>query len=69
MASISQAAAGRSCRQASPRRLGTAPAIGLRRGDGFFNQPWAIAMAPSNFGSFSNDLSCLEKSGWNARTT
>jgi hypothetical protein len=28
----------------------------IRPGDTHINQPWAIAMAPSNFGSFSNDL-------------
>jgi uncharacterized protein (TIGR03118 family) len=28
----------------------------IRPGDAHINQPWAIAMAPSNFGSFSNDL-------------
>jgi uncharacterized protein (TIGR03118 family) len=28
----------------------------IRPGDTDINQPWAIAMAPSNFGSFSNDL-------------
>ncbi len=28
----------------------------IRPGDTHINQPWAIALAPSNFGSFSNDL-------------
>jgi uncharacterized protein (TIGR03118 family) len=28
----------------------------IRPGDTHINQPWAIAMAPTNFGSFSNDL-------------
>ncbi len=28
----------------------------IRPGDTHINQPWAIAMAPSDFGSFSNDL-------------
>ena len=28
----------------------------IRPGDTHINQPWAVAMAPSNFGSFSNDL-------------
>jgi hypothetical protein len=28
----------------------------IRPGDIHINQPWATAMAPSNFGSFSNDL-------------
>jgi hypothetical protein len=34
-------------------RRGCAPA---RPGDTHINQPWAVALAPSNFGSFSNDL-------------
>jgi uncharacterized protein (TIGR03118 family) len=28
----------------------------IRPGDTHINQPWAVALAPSNFGSFSNDL-------------
>ncbi len=28
----------------------------IRPDDAHINQPWAVAMAPSNFGSFSNDL-------------
>jgi uncharacterized protein (TIGR03118 family) len=28
----------------------------IRPGDTHVNQPWAVAIAPSNFGSFSNDL-------------